>query len=292
VPVRIAVVRNPKSGSAPDTSTLEQALRAAGLSAEILDMPDEDEFDRWIDRVAAEHDVMAAAGGDGTVSAVAAGVARNGKTLAVIPTGTLNHFARDAGISTELNEAVALLRTGTPRTVDVGFVNDRFFLNNVSIGSYPRMVHARTELEDQGMSRHVAGLVAVGQTWWRLRSVSAAITIDGREVMMRRSPFIVIGNGSYVLSGFALGQREDLAGNQLSLYVAPRAGRLGSMSLPFRALLGRLERYEQFETMSGREITITLGHHRVFAGVDGEVEELTSPLRFQIKPNALQVVRP
>jgi diacylglycerol kinase family enzyme len=64
------------------------------------------------------------------------------------------------------------------------------------------------------------------------------------------------------------------------------------MSLPFRALLGRLERYEQFETMSGREITITLGHRRVLAGIDGEVEELDSPLRFRIQQNALQVVCP
>ncbi|MEO7134589.1 MAG: diacylglycerol kinase family protein [Vicinamibacterales bacterium] len=291
MPARIAVVRNPKSGSALDSSTLEQALRAAGISADILDMPGEDEFDRWIDRVTADHDVIAAAGGDGTVSAVAAGVARSGKTLAVIPTGTLNHFARDAGISTELNEAIALLRTASARGVDIGYVNDRFFLNNVSIGSYPRMVHARTELEDGGMSRRLAGMIAVAQTWWRLRSVTAAITIDGREVV-RRSPFIVIGNGSYVLSGFALGQRDDLSGNQLSLYVAPRAGRLGSMSLPFRALLGRLERYEQFETMSGKEITITLGHRKVFAGIDGEVAELDSPLRFTIHQNALQVVRP
>ena len=291
MPPRIVVVRNPKSGSALDSSTLEQALRAGGINADILDMPGENEFDRWIDRVAADHDVIAAAGGDGTVSAVAAGVARNGKTLAVIPTGTLNHFARDAGISTELNEAIALLRTVSARGVDVGYVNDRFFLNNVSIGSYPRMVHARTELEDGGMSRRLAGVIAVAQTWWRLRSVSAAIGIDGLEVM-RRSPFIVIGNGSYVLSGFALGQRDDLSANLLSLYVAPRAGRLGSMSLPFRALLGRLERYEQFETMSGREITIMLGRRKVFAGVDGEIEELDSPLRFRIHHNGLQVVRP
>lgn len=286
---RIAVVRNPGSGSALDTATLEAALGRAGISAEILDTPGDSSLEQWIDRIAGSYDVIAAAGGDGTVSSVAAGVARANKTLAVIPTGTLNHFARDAGIPIELNAAVALLRDGVPRAVDVASVNGYFFLNNVSIGSYPRMVYERTALERDGRSRRIAGIVAVARTWWDLRSVTAVISVDGRD-LTRRSPFIVIGNGSYVLSGFALGRRESLVGHRLSLYVAPRAGRLGSMSIPFRALLGRLERYEQFETLVGNQITITLAHRRVGAGIDGEVRELESPLRFEVKPGGLQVM--
>jgi diacylglycerol kinase family enzyme len=121
--------------------------------------------------------------------------------------------------------------------------------------------------------------------------VSASITADGLE-LQRRSPFIVVGNGSYVLSGFDLGKRDNISDQQLSLYVAPRAGRLGAASLPLRALLGTLERYEQFETLSAGEITIALRHHRVWAGVDGEVRELASPLRFTIRPGALRVLLP
>jgi diacylglycerol kinase family enzyme len=288
--VSIAVARNPQSGTVIETAVLEGALQRAGICADILDIPSAD-GDRFIDDVANRYDVIAAAGGDGTVSSVAAAVARAGKTLAVIPTGTLNHFARDAGIPTELDAAAALLRTGTPRCIDAGSVNERFFLNNVSIGSYPRMVDTRTALEREGRSRSIASLFAVAHTWWQLRSVVAAITIDGRA-LIRRSPFIVIGNGTYLLSGLALGRRERLAGNDLSLYVAPRAGRLGAMSLPFRALFGTLEQYEQFETLVAREMTITLRHRTVPVAIDGEVRELESPLRFAIKTNALRVVRP
>lgn len=287
---RIAVVRNPRSGSAPDSAALRAALDGAGISGDILDMPG-DRFDQWIDRVADQHDVIAAAGGDGTVSAVAAAVARANRTLAVIPSGTLNHFARDAGIPTEIEPAVALLRDGVVRAVDVAFVNGHFFLNNVSIGSYPRMVRARTALEDRGWSRRIAGITATAATWWRLHSVRALIEIEGRE-LVRRSPFIVIGNGRYVLSGFALGGRESLSAHQLSLYVAPRAGRFGAMSIPFRALFGRLERYEQFETLCAEQITIVTGRGRVPAGVDGEVRDLESPLRFVLKPGGLRVLVP
>jgi diacylglycerol kinase family enzyme len=299
--VDIAIVRNPGSGSAVQTAVLEQVLHGAGVSAQILDTPSGRTDHEWIDRIAASHDVIAAAGGDGTVSAVAAAVARANKTLAVIPMGTLNHFARDAGIPTELDAAVALLRTGVPRAFDAGVVNDHFFLNNVSLGSYPLMVHERTALEQRGHSRRIAGLVAVARTWWRLRSLTAVLTVDDRDGesggpriqhLSRRSPFIVVGNGGYVLSGFALGKRDNISDGQLSLYVAPRAGRLGAASIPFRALLGRLERYEQFETLTAREITIALRHRHVLAGIDGEVHELESPLRFAVRPGALQVMVP
>ena len=287
---RIVVVRNPRSGSALDATTLRQALNAAGISADIADLPNGPAFDDWIDRLAARYAVVAAAGGDGTVSAVAAAVARAGKTLAVVPTGTMNHFARDAGIPTELDAAAAVLRTGRAAAVDVGIVNDRYFLNNVSLGSYPRMVDERTRLERRGRSRRLAAIAAIAKTWWRLRSVTAALTVDGRD-LVRRSPFIVVGNGRYDLSGFDL-TRRDLSDHRLSLYVAPRAGRLGALSLPLRALLGTLDSYEQFETFHADAITIAVGRRRVLTGIDGEVRDLESPLRFAVRRGALQVLLP
>ncbi len=290
---RIVVVRNPRAGSALDTATLQQALTDAGVRADIVDIPNGPASEEWIDRLAGRYAVIAAAGGDGTVSSIAAAVARTGRILAVIPTGTMNHFARDAGIPTELDAAMALLRTGRPGGVNVGIVNNRYFLNNVSLGSYPRMVDERTALERRGHSRRFAAIVAIARTWWRLRSVTAALTLDGLD-LIRRSPFIVVGNGRYDLSGFDL-TRRDVSDHQLSLYVAPRAGRLGALSLPLRAVLGTLDRYEQFETHRANTITIALvrPHRRhVLTGIDGEVRELEAPLRFAVGRGALQVLLP
>jgi diacylglycerol kinase family enzyme len=287
---RLAIVRNPHSGTVRDIPTLEQALRDAAISAAIFDIP-RGPLDEWIDRLATDYDVIAVAGGDGTVSAVAAAVARANKILAVIPTGTMNHFARDVGIPLDLAPALALLRDGAPGGIDVAFVNHHLFLNNVSLGSYPRMVHERAALERRGRSRRIAGIVATAKTWFFLRSVTAVLSVDGRE-LIRRSPFIVVGNGSYLLSGFALTRRRHISDQQLSLYVAPRAGRLGALSLPLRALLGTLDRYEQFEILSAKQISIELSQRHVLAAVDGEIRELALPLRFTVKPGALQVMLP
>lgn len=79
---RIVVVRNPHAASALDTATLRKALHDAGVSADLVDIPQGPEFEAWIDRLAGNYDVIAVAGGDGTVSSIAAAVARAHKTLA------------------------------------------------------------------------------------------------------------------------------------------------------------------------------------------------------------------
>ncbi len=288
---RIAVVRNPRSGTAPEPAVLEQAFRAAQIDARFVDTPDPRDMAQYLDRIAGESDVVVAAGGDGTVSGVAAAVARAGKTLAVIPTGTLNHFARDAGIPIELEQAIALITSGRERRFDLGIVNEHLFLNNVSLGSYPRMVKVRDALETNGRSRTLATAIAVARTWWRLRKLTATLLVDDRQ-LHRRSPFIVVGNGSYVLAGLSLGKREEISDGRLSLYVAPSTGRIGALSLPFRALAGRLESYERFETFCAEAITAQFSHPRIEAAIDGEVRVLASPLRFTIRRAALRVLVP
>ena len=289
---RIAIVRNPRSGSAPEASELARVARASQVTVTVADVPEGAASTAWLQRVAADFDVVVAAGGDGTVSTVAAAVARAGKALAILPTGTLNHFARDVGIPIDLEKAAAVIAAGHERKVDLGVVNERIFLNNVSFGNYPRMVHEREALERDGRSHALATTIAIARTWWHLRKLAVVLTIDDGKTMVRRSPFIVVGNGSYVLSGLALGRREEISDGRLSLYVAPSTGRIGALSLPFRALAGRLERYERFETFRAGRITATFHHHRIETGIDGEVRILESPLNFEVRRGALRVLVP
>jgi diacylglycerol kinase family enzyme len=288
---RIAIVRNPRSGTAPDPDKLAEALKTANVDAKVLDSPPGAAFLPWLDQLAADVDVLVAAGGDGTVSAAASAAAKHRRTLAVIPTGTLNHFARDLGIPTEVDAALEVIRAGRQQCVDVGLVNGQLFLNNVSLGNYPRMVRERTGLQRKGMPKRVAGAIAAFNTWWDLRSMVAALTLDRLDIV-RRSPFIVIANGSYSLSGFSLGKREQINDGRLSVYVAPPSGRFGALLWPLRALVGTLERHEQFETLSASIVKATLKSSRVSVGIDGEVHELASPLEFTIRRQALRVLVP
>ena len=287
----MAVVRNPRSGSALDSRALGDALQSGGLQCRVLDAPEGGALAPWLDRLASSHDLLIAAGGDGTVSTVASAVARARKTLAVIPTGTLNHFARDTGIPIDLNDAIGVIRSGRQRSVDVGVVNGHVFLNNASIGNYPRMVHERDDLQRRGHSRTASAILAIARTWWHLRKLTAVLTVDG-TAMIRRSPFIVVGNGSYVLSGLALGRRQEISDGKLSLYVAPPTGRIGVLSLPVRAFLGTFDRHEQFETIGATEIIASFAQRRLAVAVDGEVVNLEPPLEFSVRRHVLRVLVP
>jgi diacylglycerol kinase family enzyme len=97
-------------------------------------------------------DLLVVAGGDGTVSAVAAVAVERDLPLVVLPCGTLNHFAADAGLDcTDPLTGMAAVENGTELRVDVGSVNGRVFINNASIGFYSSMVQ-----DPQYRSRRVA----------------------------------------------------------------------------------------------------------------------------------------
>jgi diacylglycerol kinase family enzyme len=288
--MRWVVVLNHRSGSAPGQAALEEALQRAGIKADIHAVP-AGMGAGSIDHTAAQYDVLIAAGGDGTVSTVAGAAARAGKVFGVIPCGTLNHFARDAGIPLDLDAALAVLAAGRTRRLDVGVVNDWIFINNASIGAYPRMVWERNRARERGLPRPLAAALAVARTWLDLRSIAARLNIDGREIV-RSTPFIFIGNSAYDVEGTAIGRRPTMTDGTLSLYMAPRFGRADALLLPMRVLLKTLEAHERFEAFEAEAISIETSGARVSVGLDGEIRMLDAPLRFGVMRHVLQTIVP
>src|SRR5690606_15546939 len=90
-------------------------------------------------------DVVMAGGGDGTVSAAAAALMDTGRTLAILPAGTMNLFARGLGIPLALEEAVSAFAHGRPHDVDVASANGRPFVHQFSIGMHPDLVERREQ---------------------------------------------------------------------------------------------------------------------------------------------------
>ncbi|MFL6468717.1 MAG: diacylglycerol/lipid kinase family protein, partial [Pyrinomonadaceae bacterium] len=95
------------------------------------------------DAAKTDADTIAAAGGDGTISGVATEAYRGGKKLGVIPMGTLNNFSKDLGIPQSVPEAIRVIAEGETTRIDIACANGRYFLNNSSIGLYPRIVKKR-----------------------------------------------------------------------------------------------------------------------------------------------------
>ena len=292
---RIVVILNAGSGQGHTEALADRvqaAFRDAGSPAEVRLAHGGAQLEAELEKTVAQRpDVIVAAGGDGTVSTVAAALVDGDIALGVLPLGTLNHFAKDLGLPLEIEAAVAHVVHGRRVRVDVGEVNGRVFVNNSSLGLYPDIVRDRERQQRRlGRGKWPALAWATLAALRRFPFLDVRLSVDGREKHWR-TPFVFVGNNEYLMEGFAIGAREGMQDGVLSLYVAQRAGRLRLLQLVLRALLGRLRQARDFTATRAAEIAVESRHRRLRVAVDGEVTVMTPPLLYRIRRASLQVLR-
>lgn len=286
------VLLNPTAVGADELKADIAALfLAAGTEALIVDLKPGQDFAEVARAASAHTSIVVAAGGDGTVSRVAAGLVGTPAVLGVLPLGTLNHFAKDLRIPLDLEKAVATIAAPRVGSIDVGRVNDRVFLNNSSIGIYPSIIEAREDLRRLGHRKWPAFALATFRVLRRYRGVFVRIEADGRQSVWR-TPFVFVGNNEYELDGIRLGGRTRLDGGRLFTYLAPRVRTREVPMLLARALLG-VRQSGAFEIVSAPELWIDMPNARhVRVALDGEITTMTTPLHYRTWPGALKVLLP
>jgi diacylglycerol kinase family enzyme len=162
---KIGVIVNETNLKASGNVTLEQVrdlFKRENLTAEIKTARARRLAEVARGFVSSGMDCIVAAGGDGTMSSIAAVLAGTRIPMGVLPIGTLNHFARDLGILFDVEQAVRIITKGEPQGVDVGEVNGRIFINNSSIGLYPAAVRLREKYLDRlGGNKWIAMALAL-----------------------------------------------------------------------------------------------------------------------------------
>jgi diacylglycerol kinase family enzyme len=236
--------------------------------------------------------LVVAGGGDGTINAVASKMVDTGVDFGVLPMGTLNHFAKDLAIPLDLKAAVRNLAEGKPRAVDVGEVNGRIFLNNSGLGMYPDLVRDREKQQRRlGRGKWLAAAWAGLAALRRFPFMSIRMTVDGQR-LARRTPFVFIGNNAYTMQGLAIGERERLDAGVLSLYVAQKPTRLGLLRFAFDAMFGKLGDERDFDIVHAAAMEIDTRRRVLRVSTDGEVTLMRPPLRYRVRPGALNVITP
>lgn len=278
------------SDFAATVTRVRDAFERAHLEAEVQAVA-HDVLPAAVRKAAASHaDVLVLGGGDGTLGTGAAALVDHAKPLGILPLGTLNHFARDAGIPLDLEQAVATIASGHVTEVDVGEVNGRIFLNNSSIGLYPLAVAQREELRHRrGGGKWLAMFHACLDVFSRFPLLTVTLKADDSTVALR-TPFVFVGNNRYTMSLFSLGTRGSLQGGELSVYLTRSLGRLGLLRLASLALLGRLAQDRDFRAFALPELEIRTRRRSVRVSLDGEVAWMTSPIRYAIRPRALRIL--
>jgi diacylglycerol kinase family enzyme len=237
-------------------------------------------------------DVVVAGGGDGTISAVAAEIAETGKTLGVLPLGTLNNFSKDLGIPQTLSAAVRTIAEGALVEVDLAEVNGRVFINNSSIGLYPKMVARRERQQHKlGRGKWQAALWASLRLFRVSPFLRVEIELDGK-VFERKTPFVFVGNNEYEMDLYNIGRRRRLNGGKLSIYFLHRPGRWGLIMLAWKTLTRQLRQWKDFEAVETEHVVVRKKRKRARVAIDGETMIMRTPLEYRILPRAMKVLVP
>jgi diacylglycerol kinase family enzyme len=294
----IALVLNKGSGAGTAAELSERLailFRAAGREVRITVAETGEEIAAAVQAaLAANPAVVVAGGGDGTVSAVAAGLVGHDTPLGVLALGTLNHLAKDLGIPLDPEEAANVILSGHTTAIDLGEVNGRIFLNNASLGLYPRIVRARQRHPGTGVRKWIIAAWVTLKVLARHRSMAIRLNADD-EVVLRRTPIVLVGNNEYHAAGLAAGSRESLSGGMLAIYIVNAGGRrhpVRLIRLAWHMVLGTALDGDQLELVRTAAATVESKEEMLHMALDGEVEIFYAPLEFRILPGALRVFVP
>lgn len=296
VAAAVHVIINAGSGSVLGDETaksLRERFIAFGIKAEVHLATSGKEIVQLAREAAeGEADLIVAGGGDGTISTVAIEVSAAGKTLGILPLGTLNNFSKDLGIPQNLNDAVRTIAQGEVHEIDLAECNGRIFINNSSIGLYPKMVVRREQQQQKlGRGKWAAAFWASLRIFRISPFLKVDIELDGK-VFERKTPFVFVGNNEYEIDMYNIGRRPSLEKGKLSLYFLHREGRWGLVLLLWKTVTGRLKQWKDFEAVATDRVTIRTRRKRLRVAFDGETNLVEPPLEYKIRPKALKVIVP
>ncbi len=260
----LVVVVNSASGSAAHSTELEK-IESALPDATIHHIEDPSELQSAFDDAARAEGTIAlgALGGDGTIGAAAAAAHDAGVPLVVFPGGTLNHFARDLGVST-IDEAIEAVQNGQLVEVDVATIDDRMFLNTASFGSYSEFVEAREKHEDK-LGKWPAVVLALVNVLRHGEPIEAELNGSRRKIWM-----IFIGNCAYDPPGFAPAHRDHLDDRLFDVRIIDGTDPHARLRLIGAILTGRLGRSRVYTRELVDELRISTSNSITSLAADGE----------------------
>ncbi|MGQ0716814.1 MAG: bifunctional phosphatase PAP2/diacylglycerol kinase family protein [Pseudonocardiales bacterium] len=295
----LVLVANQRSGD-PEHDPADEIAEALP-AATVLRAAEEVDLDDQLEAVLAARDAhgngaaraLGVAGGDGTVAAAAAVAGRRGLPLVVVPTGTLNHFARDVGVY-DLQEAVDATQAGEAVVVDLGVAevhgagqapHTRYFLNTASLGGYSDLVRLREKWEDRWgkWPAFAAALVASLRNAQPLR-----VKLDGKE---QKLWLLFVGNGPYHPRGMVPAWRPQLDSGLLDIRYL-RADRRFSRARAIAALaLGAMHHTRTYVQREAPSLDVELiGDHASLA-TDGEILDEAGRFTFRVAERPIAVYR-
>lgn len=284
--LRIPAFINPESGTAEGA---REALATGPF--DVREVPPDELRDRITEAVDSGVPRILIAGGDGTIRTAVEVIAGTGVELAVLPAGTLNHFAKDHELPTDLAEAAKVAATAPAGPVDVGRVGEHLFHGTSSIGAYVIFMRLRDRLEPRlgyKLSSFIAGIV----TFFRMPTIAVELDIDGTK-QIYRTPILFVAVDERELKLPTLGGR--VKGGKRGLHVmvvkGRRRARIFLLALDaFSRGVREASKTPDFEAFIVDRCTIRMRRRHTRISFDGEAQRLDTPLEYELERDILLLV--
>ncbi len=242
------------------------------------------------DAIARGADCLGMAGGDGSQALVASIAVEHDLPFVCVTAGTRNHFALDLGLDRDdPRKSVAAFRDAVERRIDYATVNDRFFVNNVSLGVYATIVQQEGYREDKKGTTLSLLPEMLGNTE---KPFDLQFT-DPDGTAVDGAFLIQVSNNPYVLgASLDVSQRRRIDTGQLGVFAVTAATGTEAAAVVTLSVLGQRNRSKDWHEFTVE--TFEVGSHSgtAYAGVDGEALEMDTPLRFKIHPLGLRLLVP
>jgi diacylglycerol kinase family enzyme len=237
-------------------------------------------------------DLVIAAGGDGTQSAVAGALTGTDTIMGVLPGGTFNYFARDLGVGEAIEDALDTLLDARVETVDVGDVNGLIFLNNVSLGAYPQILKTREGIYKRWGRSRLAAYWSVLVALRRLRKPMQLVArVDG-QAQRYTSALVFVARSAYQLDSFGLEGAAEIRRGEFAVLIAKAKKPLPLMRSALRMAVGHSAKDDDFDLILTDELQIETPKRRQLVAHDGEKTQLDSPFRLEVRHDGLRVLLP
>ena len=230
-----------------------EALRRLGCPVAVLRTSAEPgDAERLAREAEPEFDAIVAAGGDGTLNAVANGIAAAPRPLGLLPFGTVNLLARELGLPHDPEALAHIVAMAAARPIWPGRVGDRLFLSVASAGIDADVVAALDPRLKARLGR-LAFVPAVLRQLRHYRPHDLKVEIDG---VAHRAAAVIAANGRYYAGPFVSAPGARVTEPSLDFVLLPRADKAALLRYAAALLRGRLSALPDVRVVRGRTATL------------------------------------
>lgn len=269
-----------------------------GFEIQVFDLASEPNIQTLMQKVLTRHQqfddvgVIVAAGGDGTLNAVASQLLHQDIPLGILPLGTFNYVARVLNIPLDLLAAANVIATGEPRLSHVAKINDQIYLNNASLGLYPLFIKRR-ELYNQKFGRfplhaYTSGLDVLIRD---RKELKLEIDVDQKRYPVK-TPLLFFGNNQLQLKEMNLKIAQCAALGEVAGVILAKTDKLSLFKTLVQLIRGNLEQAADVYSFSGDQVNVYSKKATLTVAIDGEIKEMSTPLHVHVEKNALKIMVP